>query len=216
MTLYTAFGAHGNGADGPADSLSLGAAWTAGLLFEVTESGCQLAGYGQWITSDGTMTTDLTFALWQALEAGAGQLVTGSDATISTLTPGSWQYVSLATPIDLAEGTVYKVAVCSGASGCLPWESEMFGSGDYSAGVTSGPLTVFSSNATDGGSNPDSYGDPQGTFNENQSDPTAIYPLSGFDASNPWTDVQITTAAPPASPAGGLVPGLFLLDLVEE
>jgi hypothetical protein len=191
------FGANGNGANGPATALTLGASWEAGLLFKVTASGYQLTGYGQWITGDGAMNTALTFALWQATGLNTGTYISGSNATISTLTPGTWQYVTLATPIALTSGQAYKVVTCSGSSKSLPWQNTMFGLGDtYAAGVVNGVLNLYSSAS---GSNADPFGDKQATFDQNQTDPTAHYPVSDNSDSNPWVDVLVAPAASPVA-----------------
>jgi Domain of unknown function (DUF4082) len=194
VALYTAFGVNGNGANGPGSSLGLSAAWVAGLLFEVTQPGCLLAGYGQW-RADSSQAASAPCALWQATGAGTGTLVANSAATITGMAIGTWTYVSLATPILLTVGTVYKAAVAF-TSNNGPWQANMFGGGTdtYKAGVTNGPLTIFSAN---GGINADVYADGQGTFNQNQSDPAAAYPTSVFSDSNPWLDVQIV---PPGRP----------------
>jgi len=197
VTIYTAFGVNGNGATGNATSTSLGSAWVAGMKFKVTSSGYQLSGYGQWFTNDGTMNTAVTLALWQATGTGTGTVVANSTATISTLTAGTWQYVSLGTPVPLTSGQVYQVVACSGASGCLPFQGNMFGNGDvYAAGVTNGPLTVFSAAS---GSNHDSYSDIQCSYQASTSSPTSAYPNTDYGDSNAWIDVQITAAAAAAA-----------------
>jgi hypothetical protein len=196
MTIISAFGVNGNGANGPGSSLGLGAPWTAGLIFEVTTSGYQLSGYGGWC-ADSAQGTVQSFALWQVTGATSGTLVAGSEASMTGMTPGTWKYVSLGTPIPLTANTVYKI-VAFNPSGNGPWQQNMFNAGGtYVNGVTNGVLNVFSDVAASGGTNPMPTNAQQGSFTQNATAADVNYPTNQFDSANPWIDVQITAVAPP-------------------
>jgi hypothetical protein len=196
VTIISAFGVNGNGANGPGSSLGLGAPWNAGLIFEVTASGYQLSGYGGWC-ADSAQGATQTFALWQVTGAATGTLVTGSEATMSGMTPGSWSYVSLSTPIPLTANTVYKI-VARHPTGNGPWQQNMFNTGGtYVNGVTNGVLNVFSDVTAAGGTDPMPTNAQQGSFTQNTTAADVEYPTNQFNSANPWLDVQITAVAPP-------------------
>jgi len=192
--VYTAFGTNGNNTGGSASSLTLAGGWIAGTLFEVTSSGYQISGYGMWCCDATQAGSTIEFALWQATGAGTGTLVANSTATLGPQTPGTWSYVSLATPIPLVANQIYKAQ--AGTTVALPWDQSYFGTaGAGINGFLNGPLKIFSSSAGDGGASQDVYGDSQANYhwaNPGPSDPTSSYVTSDFAASNPWIDVQIT------------------------
>lgn len=186
----TLFGVNGNGADGPASSTSYGGDIVEGLLIQVTASGQELVGYGYW-RADSEQSDSASFALWETIDYGAGTLVAGSEASISGMTTGAWNYVSLATPIALTEGQEYKAQV--GVTGNFLFSPGAFGADDpYTDGITEGDLFAFSDAV---GNAPDPYGSVQCSYNTGSADPTAGYVTGGNSAYNAWLDVQITLAA---------------------
>jgi len=199
----TLFGVNGNGATGPASSTSFGGTIVEGILFKVTSSGYNLTGYGFW-RADSAQSGSASFALWQTTGAAAGTLVANSSVSISGMTAGAWNYVSLPTPIALTSGQIYKAQV--GFTGNFPDTNGQFATGGpYSAGITEGVLFAYSES---GGTAPDPYNDAQCSFTTSTSDPTAAYATSSNSAYNAWLDVQVAPAAAPAGPvAQNALPG---------
>ena len=189
MTTLSLFGTNGNGANGPGFSTGFSGNYIAGTLFKVTSAGYQLTGYGFW-RADNSQSASASFALWKATGTGTGTLVASSSASLSSMTAGAWNYVSLGTPIALTSGQVYKVQV--GLVNNFPLTGGQFASGGtYAAGITNGVLTAFSDSS---GSAPDSFSDVQCSFATSTADPTAAYATSADGGYNAWIDVQITQA----------------------
>ena len=91
--------------DGPASPVSYTGSFLAGVLFCVT-SNCWFEGYWWWVCSSGQSTSPQKFALWQVYGGAEGNVVPGSVVTSGTLTAGQWNYIPLATPLQLSIGNV--------------------------------------------------------------------------------------------------------------
>ena len=216
MTLYSAFGTHGNAANGPGASSSYSGSWLAGLAFKVTSSGYYLQQYGYW-RADSSQTAAPQFALWIQTTATAGTYQAGTLTSMSGATAGAWNYVSLATPFLLSTGTVYKIV--GGWSNNFSETKNQFGTaGAYIGGIVNGPLTVYSSTVSDGGTNAIPFGNAyQGVFSTAGTDPSANLPASTDSDANFWIDLVIGPAAVAVAPAPSLLvrakasprPGMF-------
>ncbi|HUB93253.1 MAG TPA: DUF4082 domain-containing protein [Verrucomicrobiae bacterium] len=169
----------------------------AGLEFYVSQGNCWFEGYWWWVCAAGNQLTGPTkCVLWNTTGQGSGQVVPNSTVTSGTLTAG-WNYIPLATPIQLAIGTPYVAAV--GVNGPFPSTQSQFDSGDvYAGGIVSGPLVAYS--GTTGGNKPPYGNNGQTTFSVAGSDPATTLPLAtdsgGDGATNFWVDVQVSTTAP--------------------
>lgn len=186
-------GQSGRPGNGPSAAISYSGAYTAGLLFKVTQGGMWLTGFWWWVCNSGQAATATKCALWSVgVPSGGGTLVPGSVVTSGTLTAGQWNYIPLAAPIQLAIGSTYCAAI--GVGGSFPNTPNQFGSGQtYAAGIASGPLSAFSDQS---GTLPEPYGHAQGTFSTGGSDPSVTIPLSGNASDNNWVDVQVSDTVP--------------------
>jgi Domain of unknown function (DUF4082) len=208
MTSYRLFPA----TSGPSSATSFSNTYIAGLLFEVVEQVCWLEGYWWWVCPTGGLTSPQKCALWsvQRGPTATGIVVPGSVTTSGALSSG-WNFIQLATPVQIAPGSTYIAA--TGVNGNFPDTSNSWGSGNvYAAGITAGPLNAFSDTS---GSNADPYGNPQGIFLAFAgSDPSTSMPTSGNSSFNAWLDVQVSDS-PPAGFSGTyrLWPNKFDADL---
>lgn len=200
MTTYRLFPA----TSGPASPTAATGGWLLGTLFSVTGGMNWLDGYYHWVPAGGD-TVAKKFALWNRYSLTQQQLVTGGTVTSGTMTAGQWNYVPLASPIQLAPGALYVACVGWTATNGIPLTAGQFTSGGaYAAGIVNGPLTAWSAQ---GGSNafPASTGDynlGQGLFaNALGADPAAAMPNNGSGSDNFWIDVQVDTS-PPAGYSG--------------
>jgi hypothetical protein len=185
-----------------------------GVNFQVGTGGLWLYGYRQWILPSVQAVTGYKYALYQitgvdaASPASGG--IPGSVVTAGTLTAGQWNVSLLSTPLLLSPGyTTDAIALTYGAAyhacvgqpaaawGAFPETKNQFGTGDPDAGgITSGPLTAYSSLSGSlpvGGS---SQWLPQMAFTTSISDPTSGMPTQNDSDANLWVDVLISTVAP--------------------
>jgi hypothetical protein len=172
--------------------------YVAGLVFEVTSGGMWFEGYYWWVPGSGAQTTaGQKFALWQVTGANAGTFLTGSAVTAGTLTAGQWNFVPLAAPLAIAPGAAYCAATGYTSTTGFPDTVNQFGSGNpYSAGITNGPLSAFSSS---NGSNPAGgigHWIPQQPFSTAGADPSVTLPTTNNVDDLLWLDVQVTDQAP--------------------
>jgi hypothetical protein len=124
--------------------------------------------------------------------SGNGSLVASSTVTSGPLTAGQWNYVALPAPVPLAIGATYVAA--TGFTGNFPITGGQFGSGGpYGGGIVSGPLTAYSDSS---GTLASPFNTGQAVFSTASADPAASSPVFGYDTSNFWVDVQVTTSAP--------------------
>jgi hypothetical protein len=203
-------GASGRPGSGPSTATSYSGALVVGCVFGVSQGGLWLDGYWWWVpASGGDTASGQVFALWQVTGTSAGTLIPGSAATAGALTAGAWNFVPLTTPLLLspyatATATTYGAVYCAVTgktfTSGFPETKNQFGSGDpYSAGISNGPLTGFSSASGSlpaGGSGGWLVQQPFGIA----SDPTANFPTQNDNDANLWLDVQVSSTAP-ASPA---------------
>lgn len=186
--------------DGPSSPVSYTGNFIAGVTFFVT-SQAWFEGYWWWACESGQSTSPVPCALWQASTGVNATLVPGSTVTSGQLVAGQWNWIPLATPLPLSIGAagasagVAEYVAAIGCNGAFPAASNSFGSGDpYSTGITSGPLSAFSSPA---GALPSPFGIGQGLFSVAGSAPAAAAPLEGdYTNDNFWVDVQVTDTAP--------------------
>lgn len=198
MTTYRLMdGLSGRPGSGPASPTSYAGNFLAGVNFSVTGRVMWFEGYWWWVPAGGD-TGAQKFALWNHWASASNTLISGSVVTSGTLTAGTWNYIPLGTPLQLAPGTQYVAATGWSAVAGFPVTNNQFGSGDpYAAGITNGPLTAWS-DSTNGGTNdyPGTYALPQGLFSTAGTDPSANMPAAGSNSANFWIDVQVSDTAP--------------------
>lgn len=189
--------------NGPASVTSTSGGWLLGVIFSVTGGMQWLDGYYHWVPAGGD-TTPRKCALWNRYSTTQQNLVSGSVVTSGAMTAGQWNFVPLATPIQLAPGALYVAAVGWTVTTGIPVTSNQFGSGNpLAAGIVNGPLTAWSAPS---GSNPFpaatvNYNLGQGLFsNALGADPSAAMPNNGSNSDNLWVDVLIDDTAPGGYP----------------
>ena len=190
--------------NGPSTAVSYNGPFEPGVVFEVTTGGTWFQGYWWWVCATGQPTSPQTFALWQLYQDDAAAIVSGSTVTSGTLTAGQWNFIPLATPLNLSPGGGSNFShtdaggpaifiACTAFTGGFADTNNEFGSGDpYSAGITNGPLTAFSDTT---GTLPAPFGTVQGVFAVAAS-ATGGAPMEGSSSANFWMDVQISDAPP--------------------
>lgn len=174
-----------------------------GVAFEVTTGGCWLEGFWWWVAQNGQSTAAQTFTLFCCYTGGGspeGVPVPGTSVTSGSLVPGQWNYIELAEPVPLAIGCLYVAATWwditgEGVNTGFPVTGSEFSSGNpYAAGITNGPLFAFSDTS---GTSPSAAINgitlSQGLFTTGGQ---TQMPNEGYDSSNFWMDVQVTTTAP--------------------
>jgi hypothetical protein len=196
---------------GPANAISYSGNFISGMCFTVSQGGCWFQGYWWWVApgSGGSpvpgSTGPFKCALWSLKNGSTGTVVSGSVVTSGTLTAGQWNFIPIATPVQLSNGydpaasthgSAYVAAI--GVNSNFIDTNSQFNSGDvYAAGITNGPLVAYSGTT---GSKPAPYSLHQGVFSVGGSDPSTILPTTGDSGgdggSNFWVDVQVSTTAP--------------------
>jgi Domain of unknown function (DUF4082) len=191
--------------NGPASSTAFGGTIIVGLSFEVTSDNIYMEGFWWWRADSSQSSAAQKFCLWQDQGNGVfpGILIPGTTVTSGTLALG-WNYVPFPTPIPLTRGFSYRAQ--TGMTGNFPDTPGMFGTGGaYAGGITNGPLTAFSDQAANGGTNPEPLGNPQSAYATSTSDPTLAAASAGNGSFNCWLDVQVTDVVP-ANPVYRLWP----------
>ena len=190
-------GVGSSGTQPPATVTSTSGAWLLGTQFTVTGQMAWLNGYYFWVASNGD-TGPQKFALWNVYGSGTEVLISGSTVTSGTLTASSFNYVPLATPIQLAPGFQY--VACTGwtATNGIPVTSSQFDNGQpYAAGIVNGILTGWSATTgTNGYPTPSRLAGQCVFSNVLGADPGAAMPNNGSGSDNLWVDVQISDTAP--------------------
>ncbi len=199
MAVYRLMdGLSGRPGSGPANANSYTGNFISAAPFYVTQGGIWFQGYWYWVAggSPAGPTAPQKFALWQYSSSAAGSVVSGSVVTSGTLTAGQWNYVPLATPVQMSIG--------SGLGGCYLAETgvngnfndtnSQFGTGDPYNGLSNGPLAAGSA------ASPPAHGLKSQLFGLGGSDP-AVTMVTGADSggdgwSNFWLDVQVSDTAP--------------------
>lgn len=174
------------------------------MIFAVTQGGMWFEGYWWWVPPGGD-TGPQKFALYPVVETSGsspvpGSLITGSVVTSGTLTAGAWNYVALASPVQLSIGAtgasaggLFVATTAWTAVNGFPDTNSQFGTGDpYASGITSGPLTTFGQSTNTAGLLAGS------TFGTAGSDPETVAPPLNTDSTfdNFWLDVQVSDTAP--------------------
>ena len=200
MTTYRLWPATNGGS-----AAAFGGTFISGTAFGISGGGKWLNGYWWWCAASGQSTAAVKAALWSVTSINTGGLVPGSTATSGTLTPGSWNFIPLGSPIQLAasldpassvNGSAYIAAI--GFTGAFPDTSGYWGTGGPGVnGITNGPLTAYSGVSGSGGAKPAPYGLAQGVFAANAgSDPAAVMPSQVSGTDNFWVDVEVSDTAP--------------------
>src|SRR3974390_2583458 len=193
MATYRLFPSTG----GPSTAVAYTGDFTAGVVFQVSKGGCWFEGYLWGGASNGSNAAQ-KFALWLLTGPSVGLLIPEATVTSGPLSAG-WNYVPLPAPIPLsiggaADGGGATYVAATGVNGNFPDTNGYFTTGGPApAGVTNGPLMVFSDQS---GSNPGPFTMPQGVFDPANSDPTAGMPANGSASSNFWMDLQVSDTAP--------------------
>jgi hypothetical protein len=176
---------------GPATATAYSGPYLAGRVFQVTAGSMWLTGVWWWCCGTGQATTAVKVALWQPGPAASGVLITPVAATSGPLTPGAWNFVPIAAPVQLAIGTPYIAVV--GTNDSFPFTTDQFGTGEpFEHGIASGPLFAYGQSTASHAP----YSIPQSSFDVSTSDPTAVMPLQPQNFFNSWVDVQVTDTAP--------------------
>lgn len=203
--------------NGPSAPTNYAGNFISGMSFCVTGE-AWFQGYWWWVcpNSGGShgfqLTTATKCALWQIpADTSTAQLVPGSVVTSGTLTAGQWNYIPLATPIQLSlggspgmtpeinqsGGAQYIAAI--GCNGPFPDTNNTWGTGQtYPNGITNGPLTAFSTHGAGMAALYNSQ--PQGIFSSAGSDPSTTCPQTASSTDNFWVDVQVSNYS--GAPAG--------------
>ena len=202
MTQYSVFqSGTGLGISGPGSSNSYSGNWAAGLYFKVTSASQYLYGFYLW-RADSAQLSSSTFALWTVTASGTGSVVPATEVSGSGFTAGAWNYVALSSPYALSTGVVY-MAVYAYAAGNFLETKPYFGTGGaYTAGITNGPLTVFSAPVSAGGTGAQAFGSfyGQGSYSTAGNSASTTLPAADDGQPNFWIDVLIGPAAAPATP----------------
>ncbi len=178
----------------------------AGTMFSVLAGGQWLNGYWWWVPPGGDVAPQ-KFCLWNRYSTSAQSVVPGATVTSGTLTANAMNFVPLASPVQLAIGTLYIAATGwqPGGSGGFPDSQNQFGSGQpYAGGVTNGPLTAWSDTPNGGtygfSASSANWGMNQGLFGTGSAgvngDPVLNFPGSQSNSSLFWVDVQVDDTAP--------------------
>jgi len=184
--------------------------WTGAVSFGVYGGGYWFTGYWQWVPTGGDTHPSGGFncALWSITGSSGptGKLVAGSTITgySATLTANAWNFIPLATPIQLApgwdrnsttSGSAYLACVGWTASAGFPDTNGYWGSGGAGANaITNGPLIAYSSNS--GTSNKAPWGLAQGLFSSSSNNPASSMPVQVSGTDNFWVDVGVSDTAP--------------------
>jgi len=209
---------------GPSGLSSYSGTFEPGVVFELTAGTAWFEGYWWWVAPSGQSTAPQEFVLWSMYSGAQGAIVPAATVTSGTLTAGQWNYVPLPTPIQLTIGTATGTdsgSACYIAAtsfpGNFPQTSGQFGSGEaHSAGIVSGPLTAYSDST---GSQPAIFSLPQGVFGVSSA--SSSPPVTGYQSSNFWMDVQVTTTPPAGTsyriwPNYPVIPGSISIDTGQQ
>lgn len=182
----------------------------AGTVFAVKGGGNWFNGYYWWVPTGGD-TTPVKCALWSASSTVAGHgggtsyVVPGTVVTSGALTANAWNYIPLATPVQLAptwdtnlttNGSCYIAAIGWTAVNGFPDTNNYWGTGQIAPGITNGPLHAFLGTSGGGGAGAPPYAFGQGVFSTAGTDPSVTMPQSISNTDNFWVDVSVSDTAP--------------------
>jgi len=186
--------------NGPSSPVNYSGNFIAGVLFAVEGGGNWFDGYWYWVSASGQSMAPVKCALWSVIDGGNGVLLSGSVVTSGSLTAGTWNWIPLPTPLQLAPGfdpnysqasSVYVAEI--GINGAFPDTNDFF----TTEAVSNGPLHTFSAQ---NGNAPEPWSLPNGSgvFSTGGTDPSELF-VTGSDGSNDnfWIDVQVSNTVPP-------------------
>lgn len=180
MTSYTLFGQPASPATLTADT----APYTMGVQFSVSQPATLTAIW--FHSAAGAATLPVTIALYAVSGASLvhSEGTGGAPVTWSGAAGSGWARAAFASPPPLTASTNYKGCIFhADPSNFYSTTSGYWTSGGGGAGgIANGPLSA-----------PDNAGAAQGQDTFDNSGALG-YPLSAFNSSNYWVDVEITTA----------------------
>lgn len=190
MTSYRLYPSVTGPATGSADTVQ----YVFGLSFTVTSPSLFLEGWWWWVAASSQSTAAEDFALWQTTGTGTGTYITGSKVTSGTFTAGQWNFIACNSPIPLTSGQEYRavktVNKAGDASNHYSTSGHYFDTtGAGASGVINGPLLAYAAGGQ--ATNPEPHGEAQMVFINPATDVTASYPITGFQNSNYFLDVQV-------------------------
>ena len=168
--------------------------FVSGTTFTVTQGNMWFQGFWWWVGTSQS-TAPVKCALWSQTGAGAGIVIPGTVVTSGALTASAWNYIPIATPVELSIYDQLVAAVT--VNGNFPDTNNYWGSGQPgAAGITNGPLLAYSAQS---GTAPNPWTTPQGCFAFSTTaalDASVDFPgdVSGTD--NFWVDVQVSDVGP--------------------
>lgn len=196
MTTYRLFGA----TSGSATPQSFAGNFISGMVFTVTKGGMWFQGYWWWVCPTGQSTSPVKCALWSVKDgSGNGVVISGTVVTSGALTAGQWNFIPLATPVQIAIGDTLVAAV--GCNGNFP-DLLNWWAANGPNGLANGPLFGYGPNTNQGGTSYFNGGGgnpwtvPQGCFSTGGSDPSLVMPFSISGTDNFCVDVQVSDTAP--------------------
>lgn len=194
-SIFTGPGGH-TALTPPAASTSFSSPITLGTLFQVTADNLYLKGFSYWVADAAGNHGPQEFALWQS-NTGSITFTLVPAATVTSGTPatGAWNTALLPAPIPLVPGSPLLAA--TGFTGNFNFTSGFWGTGGPGvAGLSNGPLSMYSDATGPGGTAPPPFSNNQGLFSTTGGDPTADPPATANSSFNPWLDLVITDQAP--------------------
>lgn len=201
MTDYSVFSGTGGhtGLTPPASSVSFASPITVGSQFRVTTGGLYLKGYQYWVADSGGNHGPQKFALWAPDPNGTSNtLISAGTVTSGTFTTGQWNAVLLSTPIPLTPQVTYLAA--TGFTGNFNETKNFWNTGGSGvAGLSNGPLDMYSDVVGNGGTDAPNFGHVQSGFSTSGGDPAVNTPQSADSSFNCWIDVIVTDQAPAGS-----------------
>jgi hypothetical protein len=182
MTVYTLFGQAATGSSVATDT----GTYTMGMQFTLSQRATLT---GIWFYSaSGANGLPAGCAVYRMTGAGTGAIVAGSEndsPSWSGAAGSGWVKCAYGGGPALTASTVYKVVILKDAtSKVYSATSHYWDSGPGASGLTSGIITAPNNAGADGGQ--DAFANPSASL---------TYPASSFNASNYWTDVEVTVSA---------------------
>lgn len=197
-SIFTGSGGH-TGLTLPASTTSFSSPITLGTLFQVTADNLYLKGLSYYVADAPGNHGAQKFALWQS-NTGSATFTLVPAATVTSGTPatGAWNTALLATPIPLVPNSPYMVV--TGFTGNFNFTSGFWGTGGSgAAGLSNGPLSMYSDASGSGGTAPPPLSNAQSLFSTSGGDPAVTAPGGGNSSFNAWLDLTVTDAAPPGA-----------------
>lgn len=185
--------------------------YSTGLNFVVKGVGGKwLDGYWWYVPYGGQTTAGATFALWQPTSAAAGVLVPNSGVTAGTFTAATsagnangWNYVPLATPLQLSQDVAYCAVIAYASTVGFPQQKNVFGSGDtFATGITNSFAYAYGSSNSGAayevlpqGATAPAW-QPQMPYDTGTTNASAVMPTINDSDDILWLDVQLDDTPP--------------------